>query len=391
MYEFFFQKRKMEFEENQNSLEEEEPNENNTLCLFEENLQEIKIEPEIRGFLDVMSQIFNMKITKFPGNLPVSLQIPMLSLLLNGYIFTLKADGERCFLSFDAKGIRCIDRKLIQRKLSNQIFGQDWYLFDVEIIYKTGQIFIFDCLIFNNKPVVGFEIGIRFELAKKFLNSIPIKIQILQSKYELPSAFKNYKMNIENNGHMKSLPFTFFNIQTKPFYEFKYLSQVYEDYMNHPSLPIDGFIFYRRNAIYTPFRLDPYTVLKWKDTNACTIDVLVLPADGQLLNIDIHHPLPDNRYIKTSGNVVLSTTPESSTKPFYFSYASFNMDDFKRCLHYIVEVCWNGDNWVPMRIRSDKSVPNTMETISLTIQNIHSPISFSHLKILSNPTPLLLH
>ncbi len=312
-----------------------------------------------------MSQLFQTQIHSFPGALPVSVDHGTIAKVAFGYIFSLKADGNRVFLIFGEGSCFVVERDMQQIKhIGTYKTAQDsvWYMFDAEILPRESLILIFDTLVFRSQSIIRLEIGTRLEMAKWFcLNCLEV-VQIHKDdpylKQTLPSNYDFVSAHLGN-----------FTIRVKPVFTLNHLADIWnnkEKRETHNQFPEDGLIFTRRCCQYKPFREDPESVYKWKPL--VTLDFYVVPFEQKVCITD--HPCTC-----TEGNVMLCTS--SKEEPIEcFSLATFSSEDLELYCGNITECKWKLGNWEPMRLRMDKPSPNRLETVLKTLPAITNPVLF---------------
>ena len=328
-------------------------------------------------FMELMCNVFHQflagtKINSFPGNLPISLQRSHLFKLAFGYVIGLKADGARSFI-FIAQG----HIFQIQRNMQITFIGltstKDLYLFDGEVIESLDLILLFDTIIFMGKNVIRVDITKRNEMARQFLSSFGIIIENNNSFWEkkrLPSNFETKVLFVNGSRGWK--------LQSKPLFSYYHLKEVWEKRFTLP-YSVDGIIFSRKWNAYQPFRQDPMSLIKWKELQEITIDFLLLVYDNgddkEMKRLcDTTSKL--SMYQEKNGNVLLSTTALTDARPIYFSFATFNHQIVYEYANVIVECAWdkNDNNWKFVKVRHDKTTPNTLPTVIETLKNIADPI-----------------
>ncbi len=312
-------------------------------------------------FLAMASQLFQKTISSFPGALPVSISHDLLTTVAFGFVFSLKADGERMFLVF-GKGVCYMIGRDLKTTFIGSIDNKDkeddstWYLFDAELVEDKNLILIFDTLVFRSQSVIRLEIAHRVEMAKHYLHRLNV-IQVHDSDDYL-------KMSLPSNYSFVTAEIGSCRLQVKPLFTLNHLSDVWnnrDQRLAHNAFPVDGIIFTRRCCQYAPFREDDMSILKWKPR--ITLDFFVLPFVNDVM-------LSRNHCVMTEGNVMLCSTENC------FSLAQFEDDDVVLFTNQIVECWWENMQWLPVKIRTDKKSPNSHDTILKTLDAIQYPVLF---------------
>jgi hypothetical protein len=289
------------------------------------------------AFLTALNAIFHpIKINTFPGNLPISLHPDKLQLLLFGYIATLKADGYREFVLLISTYVFCINRefRIWQLTSQNKPIHCDWVLLDAECIMDKNDLHIlaFDLLVWNGKNVTHLDILFRVELLRQFLSEHGQP----DVKWDVPNA-------IPSNFVAHALHFTTSNMNVsivpKPYFS---VFEITSAYQNH-DLPfaIDGIIFARRLATYMPFRSSPDNLIKWKQDH--TIDFWIRCKD----------PIFE-LCLSQNDQLVSYTTSKEPNLPHNVVGEFLYQKDKK-------------ETWKFLKVRKDKTVPNTLETLEQTL------------------------
>jgi hypothetical protein len=360
--------------------------------------------------LDIFTNLFERRITKFPGTLPVSLSKETLVLLRYGYVFAVKADGDRVFVLIEGNTMIIIPRDLNIRVFSIDIHHENLFVFDCELL-ENGEILIFDTLVFASVPVTKSCISVRYEYARTFLakskKSTIIPIHELD-KYCIPSNFSSrhfieiqtvlpeqlvkklpndiecltkseiiFKKEDDTNRHEKMPVFKMF---AKRIFYFQHVLDVWD---RQSLLPYnnDGLIFTRLFQKYTPFRDDKESVIKFKPPDQITCDFLVL-ASQKVSKTTYISGMPDLMFTTPSAtykthNSILLTTPINFYRPIIIAFA--NVDD--TTIHgKIAEFGFFETEWALHRIRHDKTVPNNIETVIKTIENMFDIINVEDLQ-----------
>ncbi len=309
-------------------------------------------------FFKTMSQLFHQKqISSFPGALPVNIDQSLIATVAFGYVFSLKADGIRVFLMIGRERCVAVGRDMEFVNIGNMQENEDtWYCFDAEMIPNSKLILIFDTLVFRSQSVIREEIGHRFEMAKCFLSQSDLGNEKDNTPKE--EDFFN-KMTLPSNYSFASIQIGKWTLKVKPIFTLNHLTDVW-NHRKECGFEEDGIIFVKRCCEYSPFRENDMSVLKWKPK--ITLDFMVLPF---IHSMDI----TKNPCVCFIGNVMLCTSNDPAS---CFSLATFP----ERFMHKITECYWEKSQWIPIRVRGDKTSPNTYETVLKTLDAIQNVVEF---------------
>lgn len=314
-------------------------------------------------FLALLTEIFqpflsDHNISSFPGNLPISLQRQHLFQLIFGYLASLKADGERCFIFICCAKIFTINRNLDINYIGKLKTNDNYlYLFDAEVIYENKLILLFDTLIFKSlkkHSILRSDITQRNELTRFFVftNGFEIFEESCFTTTRFPSSYPNSEIKIDN----------LWRIQTKPIFLYHHLNQIWNN-RNKLEYICDGIVFSRQWAAYQPYTNDPMSLIKWKPIT--TLDFYVCNSIDEFL---VFIPSQFSEFQSKKGQYALLTNIEPRE---IFTYVE-NLD--LKYLDLIVEFYWEKNKWIPLKIRTDKKQPNKLKTVLDTLKNIQDPI-----------------
>lgn len=272
---------------------------------------------------------------------------------LNDYNVTVKLDGVRKFILFDGLNIYMVGPPYDVTKigtLDNDTLSGT--LLDCEFIRKPlkssikTSVHVFDVLFYKYKDVRDKSFSKRFDIISSIKDSLPKE-----------NLFVNY-----------------FN---KKFYSGNFYESVEYAFKEIVSLKIntDGLIFQSPGVYFNG------ETWKWKEVQNMTIDFLFVPLTKEEVEI-----LKDETKIKdkfafwlkvgsSNGNIIFKGTDK-----YPFSGAIFCDSDMlgDQQLHYkIVECSWDSENeeFIPVRIRNDRSKPNNISIARDDWMDIMKPMS----------------
>jgi hypothetical protein len=286
----------------------------------------------------------------FPGPLPVSLERKNLYKLLQyPYLICMKSDGIRYFLIAYNGQSYLIDRSF-NVYITKQNFKKDIYgsssdkscglLFDGEMVKNSDNKLVYvihDCVCSFGRSISSENLDERYENVKHILSSF---------------------WSNENSS---------FKLETKKFYTFSEIDNLIED-INKMEHKTDGLIF-------TPITLpigcqQQFSLYKWKACENHTFDFKI--TDDR-----------DSYYAFVSAGQAdkLFASIEKTSK----EGSIFKELLLKNCPEYksnsIVECSYDSgkESFNPLKLRSDKSNPNSLYTVEKTLLNIEENITLDEM------------
>lgn len=308
----------------------------------------------------------------FPGYQPVSLGLSNLSSLhgflyksLLEYFISYKADGQRAYLGFKRFGDKnkCFilfrSGKLVFIKLSVSESVYNGTLFDIEIL-ENDHLMLFDCIIINGKTCKYECYPTRIEIIKRFLELQLSFMSLNIVKYMVCNETRENKIMITET----------FKLSCKLIFKANMVKYLGKHWWHEH----DGFIWTLSNSdpIQNSIRKNIFPVLKWKPPEKITIDFKVICSPTNMPEIELKETsilLKYQKFIckyKTVKLIVMD-----NHKEMYFS----SMNDVECENGKIYECRWVKNEWLPLKVRSDKLIPNSKKTAIHTIQNIIDNIS----------------
>nr|KJB17014.1 hypothetical protein B456_002G260900 [Gossypium raimondii] len=311
--------------------------------------QQLKLNTGVRGH------------AQFPGSHPVSLNRDNLQLLRQRYYYaTWKADGTRYMMLITIDGCYLIDRSFNIRRVQMRfpcrhnkgVGGMSHHLtlLDGEMIIDTlpdsrkqeRRYLIYDMMVLNNEPIIERPFYERWKMLEK---------EVIEPRnYERHNIYQGrnpyYRFDLEP-----------FRVRRKDFWLLSTVNKVLKEFIPKLSHEADGLIFQGWDDPYVPRTHEG--LLKWKYAQLNSVDFLFEIGSDDREQLFLHER---GRKKLMEGNTV--EFREVSDHPPSFSGK-------------IIECSWDPDRqgWVYMRIRTDKSTPNDINTYRKVMQSINDNIT----------------
>ncbi|KAE9600847.1 putative mRNA (guanine-N(7)-)-methyltransferase [Lupinus albus] len=297
---------------------------------------------------------------QFPGSHPVSLNRDNLQLLRQRYYYaTWKADGTRYMMLITMDGCYLIDRNFNFRRVqmrfpcrsTNEGLGEKTHhftLLDGEMVIDTlpdshkqeRRYLIYDMMAINQVSIIERPFYERWKMLEKEV--IEPRNQERQNGYKSKNPY--YRYDLEP-----------FRVRRKDFWLLSTVNKLLKEFIKRLSHEADGLIFQGWDDPYVPRTHEG--LLKWKYAELNSVDFLFeVDGDRQLL------------YIYERGKKKLM---EGNTVAFG------DGSDPSLYSGKIIECSRNPDTqeWVFMRIRTDKSNPNEFNTYKKVLRSIRDNIT----------------
>ncbi|MBA0848723.1 hypothetical protein Goshw_006212 [Gossypium schwendimanii] len=298
---------------------------------------------------------------QFPGSHPVSLNRDNLQLLRQRYYYaTWKADGTRYMMLITIDGCYLIDRSFNIRRVQMRfpcwhnkgVGGMSHHLtlLDGEMIIDTlpdsrkqeRRYLIYDMMVLNNEPIIERPFYERWKMLEK---------EVIEPRnYERHNIYQGrnpyYRFDLEP-----------FRVRRKDFWLLSTVNKVLKEFIPKLSHEADGLIFQGWDDPYVPRTHEG--LLKWKYAQLNSVDFLFEIGSDDREQLFLHER---GRKKLMEGNT--AEFREVSDPPSSFSGK-------------IIECSWDPDRqvWVYMRIRTDKSTPNDINTYRKVMQSINDNIT----------------
>ncbi|KAK3154298.1 hypothetical protein QOZ80_2BG0188740 [Eleusine coracana subsp. coracana] len=296
----------------------------------------------------------------FPGSHPVSLNCDNLQLLRQRYYYaTWKADGTRYMMLIQRDGCYLIDRNFCFRRVQMRFPCRkpskdlhDITLIDGEMVIDTipnednkmvRRYLAYDLMALDSLPKTKAPFSERWEiLQKEIIEPRDYEKQLFLSGVKSNSSYKYEK--------------ELFSIRRKGFFVLSTAKDTLEKFIPKLCHDADGLIFQGWDDPYIPRTHEG--LLKWKYPEMNSVDFLfeVGSDDRQLIFLYERgkKKLLDGAQITFPGEIGSSAVTDR-----------------------IIECSWNKEErcWVCMRIRSDKSTPNDINTYRKVMRSITDNIT----------------
>ncbi|KAG8504221.1 hypothetical protein CXB51_002535 [Gossypium anomalum] len=341
--------------------------------------QQLKLNTGVRGHV------------QFPGSHPVSLNRDNLQLLRQRYYYaTWKADGTRYMMLITIDGCYLIDRSFNIRRVQMRfpcwhnkvcicvssflsetlgskclvslyfvnfftckgVGGMSHHLtlLDGEMIIDTlpdsqkqeRRYLIYDMMVLNNEPIIERPFYERWKMLEKEV----IEPRNCERHNIYQSRNPYYRFDLEP-----------FRVRRKDFWLLSTVNKVLKEFIPKLSHEADGLIFQGWDDPYVPRTHEG--LLKWKYAQLNSVDFLFKIGSDDREQLFLHER---GRKKLMEGNT--AEFREVSDPPSSFSGK-------------IIECSWDPDRqvWVYMRIRTDKSTPNDINTYRKVMQSINDNIT----------------
>lgn len=300
--------------------------------------------------------------SQFPGSHPVSLNRDNLQLLRQRYYYsTWKADGTRYMMLIALHGCYLIDRNFcfrrVQLRFPSKVEFEGYYfhhytLIDGEMIIDAvpdiglkRRYLAYDLIALNNQSVVKLPFSERWKLLEE----------------EVIRPRNNEKKYIEREGK-GNLTYRYemepFGVRRKDFWLLSTVRKLLKVFIPSLSHDSDGLIFQGWDDPYIPRTHEG--LLKWKYPEMNSVDFLF--------------------EIGTDNRQLVYLYERGKKKLMDGSRIAFKVDDDEEVRDYsgkIIECSWDQESgcWVCMRVRTDKSTPNDINTYKKVMRSISDNIT----------------
>ncbi|KAL1330927.1 hypothetical protein HN51_048165 [Arachis hypogaea] len=296
---------------------------------------------------------------QFPGSHPVSLNRENLQLLRQRYYYaTWKADGTRYMMLITMDGCYLIDRNFNFRRVQMRFpcrgtegLGEKTHhftLLDGEMIIDTlpdshkqeRRYLIYDLMAINHLSVIERPFYERWKMLEKEV----IEPRNTERQHIFQSRNPYYRYDLEP-----------FRVRRKDFWLLSTVSKLLKEFIKKLSHEADGLIFQGWDDPYVPRTHEG--LLKWKYAELNSVDFL--------FEVDDDHQL-------------LFLYERGKKKLMDGNRVAFGDDsDPADYSGKIIECSWNSDNqeWVFLRVRTDKSTPNEFNTYRKVMRSIKDNIT----------------
>ena len=163
-----------------------------------------------------------------------------------------------------------------------------------------------------------------------------------------------------------------YSVFLKPFFEISKLMLIKDHFPG-----CDGFIFTKLLNRYQTFRNSMDACIKWKQPIDMTIDFAIELCYSS--SAQTHHIAGVNSKFTrdTHGKYFLSSLSKTGIS-LRVAFADMNLS-IPLTKQTIGEFAWDSNQWNLIRIRYDKKLPNTIETVVATIHDLESNITLDEI------------
>lgn len=296
--------------------------------------------------------------TQFPGSHPVSLNSDNLQLLRQRYYYaTWKADGTRYMMLITVHGCYLIDRNFSFRRVqlrfplkstNEGLQGlHSFTLIDGEMIIDSvpdgpdskkleRRYLAYDLMVLNSESVIERPFSERWKLLEK---------EVIEPRNMDKRQNHIYRYDMEP-----------FRVRRKDFWLLSTVSKLLREFIPKLSHDADGLIFQGWDDPYVMRTHDG--LLKWKYADMNSVDFL----------FEVDSENRQQLYLFERGK----------KKRMEDARVSFrDEEDISGFAGKIIECSWSSeeDSWVYMRIRTDKSTPNDINTYRKVVRSIKDNIT----------------
>jgi hypothetical protein len=294
-------------------------------------------ELKINRLTSILANIKSIEQPILLQSKPKNVQYSDLSLIQHNYIVTNKLDGTNCFIYV------CVQDRIFYIYLIYETTIDVFYTSeDVKLhqyhssvfqgeLCLDGTLHLFDALLYSDTSL--------------FLKTHPQRIQVAQ---QFVNDIKRIQYSIK--------------LEVKLFFECSTLSEsiqscimyMYSRY-KQPWLSNDGLIFIPNSTSYKPLLESDPMMFKYKLPSKISIDFLLKIQDNQykLYVYNDFNQMYEFNHLSLNSKYMDTTLLEDST---------------------IIECCWEESQFIPYKIRHDKTRPNSLHTCLATFEDMKNPI-----------------
>jgi hypothetical protein len=329
-------------------------------------------------------------------NKPATLERKDIPKIALNYTITDKADGVRHLLIIDkySTGYLIGNKFDIKHIFTNPFKGITDCILDGEYIeYPTlttepDKFLIFDILQYNGKStlkkpfiermkylnnLVNLRCGCGKSHQALFNDKKQINIKVKQF-YMLKDFLETISGNIDTPQKIMSYPFLSVLPQDK---YIQTMTELWTKRTENFSYILDGLILTPLNGLYIPEN-SSFMIYKWKDMHTIDVRVVEDKKDDTIWHFDV------NRKVGGSADII---------EDYLYDEAKSGLTGTEIQIDngLIIEFVWNTkqDQFVPLRVRDDKLIPNSRLTVESVIQAIKDDIRVEELFDLNNASRAL--
>ncbi|KAM7260320.1 hypothetical protein ACFE04_016061 [Oxalis oulophora] len=295
---------------------------------------------------------------QFPGSHPVSLNRENLKLLRRRYYYaTWKADGTRYMMLITTNGCFLIDRSFNFRRVQMRFPCKFTHEGGKGLAEKTHHFTLLDGeMVIDTVPETQKQERRYLIYDMMALNSISLIEHPFYERFKMVQEEVIEPRNLEKrlNTHY-SYDLEPFRVRRKNFWLLSTVDKLLKNFIRDLSHEADGLIFQGWEDPYVPRTHEG--LLKWKYASMNSVDFLF--------------------EIDSDGRNLLSLFERGKKKPMDGNSVSFGDEDPSVYSGKIIECSWNSEEevWRFMRIRTDKTTPNDINTYRKVMRSIKDNIT----------------
>ncbi len=346
---------------------------------------------------DLLTRVFrDHKIAKHPAMLAVSVSKKMLCAMRQEYVVSIKADGERAFLFLLERETSCVAWLYFRTERVEYIYEKEAQpdndgtpphngetvgklsILDVEVMIDTIECF--DTILVRNVPTYRYCYSIRMEFLRKLFCEATVfpRRMLPKPNYAHLTCKTRWPQTV-------ALELGDYLARSKPIFPPTVLQNPLFNEMRE-NVKNDGLIFMRLLDQYHVMRMSTTSCLKWKAPKDITVDFHIsrMPFSDRtdLFSTEyLHdkHALVE-KYRTNAIPFTLACSHNHQLIPV--ARIGFLPKYIRSSLNCIVECAFDSEKkeWSAMKLRHDKTTPNTLETYIGTLISIEENISFDELR-----------
>ncbi|XP_064597086.1 LOW QUALITY PROTEIN: mRNA-capping enzyme-like [Liolophura sinensis] len=317
-----------------------------------EGVPQVTMQPKLSQIQRKVQQMCDWRGSGFPGAQPVSMDRGNLEKIkTKPYKVSWKADGVRYLMLIDGlQDVYMLDRdntvfqvpnvefpkrKDLNSHLHNTLVDGEMILDKVED-KNVPRFLVYDIIKFEGLDVGGTDFERRLLCIQK---------EIIGPRYA-----KMQKGLLDKSRET-------FSVRAKPFWDVSLSRKLLDgSFAKEVSHEVDGLIFQPVKESYVPGRCSD--MLKWKPPTLNSVDFKLQIRKESRLGM-----LPVTRGLLFVGGLDQPFSEMKVTK------------DMKELENKIIECSWDGKTWQFMRVRTDKSFPNSYTTAKGVCESIMNPVT----------------
>ena len=349
------------------------------------NISNILKNKVTKAFSDI--QIFKRGVNELNKllNKPLTLEKKYMPKLGVNYCITDKADGIRLLLIIDKYGSGyLINNKFeIVFMFKNPLQlpnGAKNCILDGEYIATEKTYLIFDIIQYDNKNLVANkEFVERLKYLSLINDSICIKshnllydtekLSIKIKKFYVIDTFLSLKSKMTDEEKAEVRAYNFLSVLKVDKYK-EVIQELWNERVDKFTYLLDGLILTPLDGLYIDKQK---TIFKWKELHTIDVRVFENEEHDMIWNFDV------NRNSKLDKDFI---------KNYIYDEKLNNITNIYFASGDIVEFAWNKEQqqFIPLRIRDDKIIPNARKTVESVIQAIQEDITINDILEINDNT-----